>query len=159
MKIKMQQPPKGYTKKVIREATKVALRAAAAYWHQTMLPIHFTTGAAGKYNYEPRTAKYMRRKARVKRHQRPLRWSGQSEEQAKQDFSITNETMSGHLAGVVTMQMPDYFVKHPANSETFIDKPAELTRTTEAEQEILGGVFAERLIRELDMGRPAAMYG
>lgn len=158
MSIRINQPQKGYTKRQVKTATRVALQATAAFWHETMLPIHFTTGGAAKYNYTPRTAKYMRRKARVKRHQRPLRWSGQSEMQAKQDFTVTVETISGNLAGVVTMQMPDYFVKHPNNSSTHIDKPAELTRTTDQEQGILGNVFADRLMRELDIGRSVA-YG
>lgn len=150
------RPPAGTLERKVRNAARAALGAAVTLWHSVMLPQHFTTGGAAKYDYAPRTAKYMRRKARVMKHQRPLvganrQTSGDSERAAKTDFTIRTTQMGTHLAGVVTMNMPTYFFQHPSGGDTFIDKPAELTRTTPDEETRLQRVIDERFASEMDL--------
>jgi hypothetical protein len=140
----------------VRAAMKVAIGAAAEAWHTRMLPNHFTPGGAAKYGYAKRTAKYMRAKARRKKHQKPLRWSGESEENAKTDFTISTRSIAGHLAGVVAMDMPYYFFQHPHGGEDFIDKAGELTRVTPDEEEVLEGIFGAVLTSELNLNRITA---
>lgn len=147
----MQRPPAGFTERKVKMAARAALSAAVTLWHSAMLPIHFTTGGAAKYDYAPRTAKYQRRKARQKKHQRPLVFTGDSEKAAKTDFTIRTTEIAGHLAGVVAMDMPTYFFQHPTSGDTFIDKVAELTRTTPDEEARLADVFNTRFASELDL--------
>lgn len=46
---------------------------------QKRIPKHFVTGADRVYHMRPRTRKYVKRKLRVKGHNRPLVWSGRTE--------------------------------------------------------------------------------
>lgn len=151
MSTKVERPPAGSIERRVDRACRAALTAAVTLWHSTMLPVHFTTGGAAKYDYTPRTAKYMRRKARVKKHQRPLVWSGESEDAAKNDFTIRTTAIGEHLAGVVSMHMPTHFFQHPTGGDLFIDKVNELTRTTPDEEERLRDVFERRFSAELDL--------
>lgn len=135
-----------FSARAIQHAAMSALESAVEVWHSTMMPKHFTASAAREYNYTPRAKGYMIRKARKMKHQRQLVWSGDSEKAAKYDFKIQSTRIEGRAAAFVAMMMPNYFVKtrNPA-----IDKPAELTRTTQAEEQQLDAIFTEQFLRNL----------
>lgn len=71
---------RGVTKREMTRIMKKLLHFVAAYWHRTYLRSHFDTQTLVMARYpgaiEKRTARYMKRKARTKRHQRNLVWSG-----------------------------------------------------------------------------------
>ncbi|MCL2647736.1 MAG: hypothetical protein FWD61_12120 [Phycisphaerales bacterium] len=50
------------------DIARTALDAAADYWHTKILPLHFARDAAEKYDYAPRTDRYLRQKRK--------RWGG-----------------------------------------------------------------------------------
>ena len=52
--------------------------AVGRYWHVHFRPKHFTRAGAMEYGYQPRSAGYMRRKAKAKHHQDPLVYTGES---------------------------------------------------------------------------------
>lgn len=150
----VQRPAKGKSASAITRAVREAMVEGAEYWHTNMMPQHFTSGAAAKYNYAPRTRKYMRRKASKMGHQRGLEYSGHSRMQAKEDYNIRGGSIAGRPSGTVSMSMPSYFVQHPKGS-TFIDKPAELTRTTSDEERELAGVVTRAVAERLGRSMPS----
>lgn len=58
------------------EARAAALQAVAEHWVKEMLPEHFSSSAATKYGYEPRTKAHMRRKRREGRGEDPNVYTG-----------------------------------------------------------------------------------
>jgi len=62
---------------------KAALTAAAANHHAKYMWRHFKPEAYRRYGYTERTAGYVRKKLRVKGHNRPMVWSGESETLAR----------------------------------------------------------------------------
>lgn len=137
----------------VRKAVRAGLMAAVEHWHTTMMPGHFTPKAVAKYDYAPRTKKYMIRKARREHHQNPLMYTGDSRDYAKGLARFTSTSLAGTSIATVAMMMPGYFVKHPNKGANFIDKPDELTRTTPDEQEDLGRVMVQTIMRELGLIR------
>jgi hypothetical protein len=57
--------------KGFQDAMKIAMHAAGRLWLTTFLPMHFESGAAGRYGYKPRTMAFDKRKQNVTR-QRPI---------------------------------------------------------------------------------------
>ncbi len=55
---------------------KPALYEAGKFWHEWILPKHFTPQGAREYNYKNRTQKYIKRKIVFKGHNNPLMWDG-----------------------------------------------------------------------------------
>lgn len=147
--INVQKPAQGVTERRFSAAARSALGAAVKHWHASMMPRHFTTAAVGLYGYKPRTAKYMRYKARVVKHQRPLTFSGQSRDQAEHDVKFVVRKVGDYLEASAVMLMPDYFVKSRNNGPQRINKPDELTRTTSQEERELADVFTQHLAQEL----------
>lgn len=70
-------------------------------WHSGFLPRHFTAGAVATYGYRKRTKAYQIRKARVKRHQRPLEWSGTLRRNATRQIRVsgTSKAARGIMPG------------------------------------------------------------
>lgn len=48
-----------------RGIVKEAMLATGEYWHENILPRHFSPAAHGRYNYEQRASKYLKRKQLV----------------------------------------------------------------------------------------------
>ncbi len=156
MSLRIQRSGADYSRRSIRAAAMDALEIAVEQWHDTMLPVHFTTAALAKYGYSPRTKKYMIRKARVMHHQLPLvgankATTGESRAAAMHDIRYSKGTFAGHPGASVAMMMPGYFVQRPRSSS--IDKPAELTRTAPDEVRQLGETVDENFIRNLGQSR------
>ena len=72
-----------YKRDQVYGETVAALGEVGEWWHSQVMPGHFDFAAMAKYHYRPRTKNYQLRKARQKRHQRPLVWSGRLEAAAK----------------------------------------------------------------------------
>lgn len=84
-------------KKLMRKLNRQALaRIRDLYW-----PRHFQvrpeTRPGGAYGYEKRSRQWQIKKAAVKRHQKPLVWSGQSAIQIRQNARITATANRGRL--------------------------------------------------------------
>lgn len=55
---------------------KPAFYEAGKFWHQWILPKHFTESGGREYGYQNRTQKYIKKKIVFKRHNDPLVYSG-----------------------------------------------------------------------------------
>lgn len=124
---------------VVRAGVIDAMGVVAKTWHDRYLPGHFTQAGGKKYGYQPRAGenesakipnpgysansrlgfsspkmienwKYAWRKRKIKRHSRPLVWSGQSEEMAKAAVKVSVRRLrAGHIEASAAMQLPKYF--------------------------------------------------
>ena len=73
--IKSENGPRGM-KRAYKSARVAALNAIVDHWIKNSLPIHFTQAAMGRYGYAPRTAKYVRRKRRLRGTSDPNVYTG-----------------------------------------------------------------------------------
>lgn len=64
IKMTFDKPP-DFSRRGWQEVKRGAMRAAAEHWHAVMLQRHFAQSARGRYGYQPRSAKYQRRKVRA----------------------------------------------------------------------------------------------
>ena len=72
-----------YKHEQVEDETIKGLKSVGENWAAETMPGHFELPAMLKYGYAPRSARYMKRKARVKHHQRPLVYSRALETSAK----------------------------------------------------------------------------
>lgn len=155
--------PQSYPQHLQRQLG-LGLRAAAEFWHRELMPGHFTVEGGRKYHYQPRkgddegprlpyTRKdgtvttranqhYSWRKRREKRHNKPLVWSGQTEDDAKASVKLTVTWRGGRVEAKAAMDLPRYMYMYRKDLKQ-PDKADELTRTTPDEQLTLRDV-AER---------------
>lgn len=117
-------------------------------WFRHTLPEHFETSAVNKYGYQPRTAKYMKRKARQKGHQRPLTWSG---EMRTEILSYERVDRTRHGAAV-KLYGPRYFFAFRKDYGQ-ADKAAEVTRVTVAEEQAMASMIGRMAARNLQQRR------
>jgi len=123
-------------------------------WHEKMLPNHFERFAMMKYNYAPRSRKYMARKEAgytdqwgIHRagHNRPLVWSGDTERSLKSSATIT-----ANSKGVtVKMLAQSYFYAYHKDFRQ-PDKAAEATRISYDESARLERTLEAALSGRLD---------
>ena len=127
-------------KKALAGATKEALFASARDWHGHTLPKHSTVAGGRTYGYLNRSAKYAKRKGKLKGHQMPLVFSGVSRERA-----LTAPEITGTSKAVK--------VSVHANALNFLAKQrmgyVELMKLTPDEahdiEETFAGVLNERM--------------
>lgn len=132
------------------KAARGSMLDSAKVWHRRFLPIHFTTAAWRRYDYTPRTKRYEIRKARTKRHRRPLVFSGRTRDMVRQAVFAVRKSKGEHV-GTARMPVPPYFFKHPYRKATgkFIDKPAELTAIAGEEEQAFAELARRRVLRSL----------
>lgn len=136
---------KGVSAKTMRAASKKALAAAAKYWHQFLLPKHFTRAGAIEYGYENRTKKYMIRKAKIRHHQDPLVWSGS----LKRAASMVRDIRSTSKAGKVVMKnLPRHVFYYKPTKP--IHKERELVMVSRRDERALTAFFENHLFKELN---------
>ena len=92
------------------------------------MPKHFTTKATKEYKYKPRTRRYMIRKAKIKSHQMPLVFSGESAKRLERMIRVSGT----HKKARGALDAPRYFWMTPANQP---DKSRELLRFPLSEAE------------------------
>lgn len=166
-----------FPKRWFGQAMRTALRDAGVYWHKRILPKHFTPAAEIEYGYQKRTAKYLKRKQRVKGHQRPLVWSGVLERSLSRYAAIrpvarSSAGKAGSSAYVrVSMKGPSWLAgylafrgrgvtKHDAWGRVIgkeksegPDKKRELKAFSDADREAIAEVVHERMVKELAAAR------
>ena len=103
-------------------ATKFANIRTVIFWHGRFLRRHFDESAYGRYHFKRRTRDYTQRKRRVKRHNRPLFWSGKTMREALRRIGVTGT--SKKATGKITAPALNW----RRNRE-------ELIRTTKAERQ------------------------
>lgn len=113
-------------------------------WHVQFMPRHFEQGAAGRYDYQPRSASYMIAKAKRWGHQLPLRWKGNLAEMVKQ-AAITAQPNQVK----VVLNAPRYAYAYRKDYRQ-PDKAAEITRTPADEVTALVNDFSQRVQYRID---------
>jgi hypothetical protein len=137
------------TAKELRRAKRQAFIKAAQHWHASILPQHFETSAVRKYNYVPRTIKYMQRKAKARGHQRPLVWNGQLWIDVEQNYRITGNREGG---AQVIMRGPKYLYAYHKTGPwgLQVNKAKELTTTTTQELSDIGMMIDKDITETLN---------
>jgi len=132
----------GLTKRDLRDAGRVAIKAAGDYWHRQFKKNHFQAFAAAKYGYKRRTWRYEERKMREhpESQGRPLVFTGESERRAMASDTVnaTAKSYSAFRAECVIN----------ANTLNYRQLADEVTRTTTAEDARLQNEFATVFTRE-----------
>lgn len=117
----IEQPPE-----IFREALPQIIRAGLKEfmdkWHEETAPKHFRQEGKNKWNYEPRSTKYQRRKE--KRRLQPLMWSGESRRRLLNTIRIVL-TGKSPVKATATFDAPRYFWMRP---EGHPDKGGEFMR-------------------------------
>ena len=128
-----------------RQVLISAWEAVGKYWHDVIMPKHFTVAGGHEYRYAKRTKEYMERKGMVKHHQRPLVWSGDTESEARTLLDVRAKAMEAR----VVLHLPRYVYQYRKKS-TDPDKAGELQALSDAD--------GRELARVLDAGIQAAVY-
>lgn len=169
----------------VKSAATEAAEAVVSHWHERIMPDHFTVAGGKKYGYAPRrgdnepprilvTRKaksgqvyqthrnnphYSWRKRREKRHNKPLVWSGKSEQAAKMQGVIRSKYSPSTKQVKASVGMPllqNYFYMYRKDLGA-PDKAGELTTATPDEVGTLGTVYGSDFDRQLAvLDRPAA---
>jgi hypothetical protein len=124
------------------DASKAGMMAVAEAWDEVFKMKHFEEAAAARYHYAPRTAKYMERKLRKKNETRPLVYSRETYNAARQ------KAFGRAFPTRVTMQLPtpSYIQMVPrARKEGGQHPPMgdEITRTTQEEVAVLENIYRD----------------
>lgn len=119
------------------EALRQALQQLVLQWHHDTLPRHFQEDAYGRYQYQPRTAKYDARKMKRFGHHRPLVYAAgdgvlQRAVTGRIDVSGTSKRATGVLHAPPFM---DNFSAHRPAMPPMAD---ELVRSNDAEEQTMG---------------------
>lgn len=130
-----------------KEHLKESLLELIAEWHAKTLPGHFTPSAVAVYKYQPRTKRYMIRKAKKYHHRNPLEFSGTAKRAALSSVKLSGT--SKRARGV--LPVPSYIYKfHKGNQP---DKAAEMTATTQQEAENFAKALDVKLGKRIDLDR------
>ena len=123
---------------------KAELQQIVRDWHRKILPRHFQADAHKRYNYAPRTEKYLRYKKKKHPEANDLVWSGESRRMLERSIRVSGTKR--RAAG--TMQAPRYFwmtsPNHPRMGE-------ELTAVTQQETLEMAKKLNERVTKKLNM--------
>lgn len=111
---------------VQKEVFAQAAREAAEYWHKRMLERHFEPSAPGRYPgaYANRTAAYQKRKGRIKRHQRPMVWSGALLASQKSGYSLQSQLTKKLVRA--TIRLPNSRILNRWNARSKHDMRASI---------------------------------
>jgi len=136
-----------------RQILKQSWFETARYWFRNILPKHFTRSGAQEYRYQPRTAAYMRRKAR-KGHQDPLVFTGRLKRTAMnvRDIRHTAKGATVHLRG-----LPTYVIQRRwGTASPFM--AAELTKLSKNDRDRLVQVMDKRLQQNIDKQQQSGRF-
>lgn len=134
-----------------RRISRAAHAAAGALWHSEMLPRHFEPIARQRYQYQPRTKGYLRRKAAAFRKGKakagadtPLVFTGL----LRESLMRLGTVRAFPTRASVRMAGPRYITMRPFNSNQ-PDKAAEVTRVTRQERTELAKVLKREVVQGL----------
>lgn len=166
----------GATLKLLRAAAAAGNAAAVEHWHEHFRAGHFTPAGGRKYGYQPRKGDnepprvvsrstnpryagrtvanphYSWQKRRRMKHNKPLVWSGRSE-QASKVMKVTATSKRG--VGAFTA-LPKYFYQFRRDLKT-PDKAAELTTVVSDEAEAMARVHRDAMTAHLNAARDPAV--
>ncbi len=141
--------PKGLSRELPR-IIKDALYAMGLYWHDNFRAKHFLPSGAKEYGYTPRKGEgmstatkgfwrsYMGRKLRMKHHQNPLTWSGESRERTRiRDVRATRNQVR------IVLHANALNWKNPNSS---VEMWWEMTTISAGEQKVLAEVFRQKIM-------------
>ena len=121
----------GISVKAFNEAQKKAFRAVGEYWHQHILPQHFTHAGARRYGYQRRSRRYESYKLRKYGHTYPLVKTGQMKREALmiRDVREKNSRVKVFLHGPKHLWQfrKDYGASDKAKELTAVDSKDEAT--------------------------------
>lgn len=133
-------PPSGL-KQQFQRAKKDGLRKSIDWWHEVYMPRHFRAGAKNRYDYEPRTQKYLKRKREEAGHEDPMTFSGKMKSKMQRMPKIKFDDKGG-LINFRGMPRYTYILQ---NSPKWL----ELINTTEDEGRVMAGKYAKFFPDEL----------
>lgn len=120
--------------KKLRGIVSAAMGKAIQWWHRSILPKHFETGAPQRYGYAARTRSYRRAKLRRMGTTKPLVFTGELRRRVLRSIEVrtlkTKATATGRIQGPRYL----YMVKSMWYEHNLGD---ELTRTTKGEARTL----------------------
>lgn len=133
------------TAKELKKSVKEELIKIIEFWHKKYLPRHFTTAGGRDYKYQPRSKKYMIRKARRFHHQLPLVYTGDLKRMLSRTIKITTTSKGakGSLMG------PQYLYAYRKDYNQ-PDKAAEVTVTLPKEVNIFAKLLDRKITRRLN---------
>lgn len=128
----------------IKPYVKATLQDAVRYWHRKYIKRHFRSGAAERYGYKKRSAKYVRRKLRAKHHSSPLVWTGRTRDSVSSHIRV-----SGTAKQATGRMVAPWYIKMVPSTRNAPNLGDEIARTTEQEERdvrrYMERVFAERI--------------
>jgi hypothetical protein len=141
--------------RAVDRAAKAAHELVAKYWHEKILPRHFTVEARTKYKHKPRSEEWKKRKKRLAK-------VGKVKRGGIIDLIATGATHQSltEYADIrayptrfsVTMHGPDYIGMRPMNPK-MPNMGAEVTRVTPDEQDEMDDLVQRHLPRLLEQAK------
>ena len=129
------------------KAIRLAMRDVSVHWRDKYMPRHFEPEAYSRYKYAKRTIKHEKAKWQKYGHRNPLEFTGLSKARIlgfKREPTVRRVGREGSYVGKVPFFAPKHFFQYN-KSRKFIDKPEELTRTSDAEAKMMT-LMLDRLI-------------
>jgi len=135
-----------------KKIVKPVLQTLVNYWHTKFLPRHFRTGAFAKYNYKPRTARYLKRKQRMAEHgnyqaRLPLVFTGALKSQVSRMISIsgTGKKATGRMSAPRYIYMYGKGGNHPyLAGEVTTVSPDEAEKLTKLADDMMSKAMRDR---------------
>lgn len=161
--VQLDRPPE-VTIRAWRDITRSSHAEMAERWYTEFMPLHFRQDAAAKYGYQPRSAKYLKRKqqrgsAGIARTgieaggRLPLVYTGLLRRSARAFVQIRGFP----TRGVVTMALPAYATIKPYQSGR-PNLAKELTTVTRGEQFVLSTSLQTSIVNRLSRLRAPRTY-
>ncbi len=155
IKVRYSDDP-GMLNKKIPGMTSESLAAGLRFWGAEFRPLHFEMGAYQRYGYAKRQVRtekgrsgYSMRKMKVKHHNRPLVYSGDSERELQQ---IEISTYTNRAYAYAKLKAPKhFFIRNPIT----LDKADELTRVIPQEEMEITEAITQDFGRRIDTARNA----
>lgn len=119
-----------------------AYAAAMIRWHGEVFPERFREDAYQRFGIRPRSLEYVRRKRRVKGHNRPMEWTGETRRQATARFTVTSS--SRQASGRMDVPAYVFYVKDGRRVSE------ELSDLIPREQRQIRDFVAQEVVRRLN---------
>lgn len=139
-----------------RKVSKVGWSAAGDFWHEEILPRHFTHAGAREYSYQKRTRAYEVRKVKRYGHSRPLEYSGDLKRAVLRSREVRTVGDNSKRAGAVRIKLrgPRYLFQYRKDAKQ-PDKARELSAVSPKDGDRIAKHMDGILTRELDGRGPS----
>jgi hypothetical protein len=140
----------GFDPRTWRMILATAWNDVGEFWHEHILPKHFTTRGAAEYGYQPRSKRWMIRKAKKYGHQNPLVWTGELKRQALRMRDVRASSSGAR----VVIHGPRYLYQYRKNAND-PRKAQELAMISIGDAEALAAVMDKAV---MDLAEPVAGF-